>query len=219
MLTPQRSNAFATLRQYTQADNRPVERCELCSQEIPSWHRHLLEVSNRQVVCACDACALRFHDVVAGRYKLVPRDAYALPGFSMTEAQWDGFAVPINLAFFSYSTPGARMLAQYPGAAGVVESLLPLDTWDTLVAENPSLADMQPDVEALLVNRVGAAQEYYRVPIDACYKLAGLIRTRWRGLSGGEEVWAAVKQFFIELKQKSVFLPAHKEVPHGEIRG
>ena len=43
----------------------------------------------------------------------------------------------------------------------------------------------EPDVEALLVNRVGAVREYFIVPIDECYKLVGLIRLHWRGLSGG----------------------------------
>ncbi len=49
---------------------------------------------------------------------------------------------------------------------------------------------MQPDVEALLVNRVGAARDISRVPIDECYKLVGIDpnslarpfrRLRWSG--------------------------------------
>jgi len=60
----------------------------------------------------------------------------------------------------------------------------------------------------LLVNRVGhvrgaAPAEYYLVPIDECYKLVGLIRANWRGLSGGSEVWEKVGQFFTRLKERS----------------
>ena len=36
---------------------------------------------------------------------------------------------------------------------------------------------MQPDVEALLVNRVGGRRLYYLAPIDVCFELVGLMRT------------------------------------------
>jgi hypothetical protein len=50
---------------------------------------------------------------------------------------------------------------------------------------------------------VGGAQQYYLVPIDECYKLVGLIRTNWRGLSGGAEVWVEIGQFFARLKERT----------------
>ena len=59
-----------------------------------------------------------------------------------------------------------------------------------------SCATLEPDVEALLVNRIGEARECYRVGIDECYKLVGLIRTHWRGLSGGQAVWDEIGRFF-----------------------
>ena len=34
--------------------------------------------------------------------------------------------------------------------------------------------------------------QYYIVPIDECYRLVGLIRMHWRGLSGGTEVWKEI---------------------------
>jgi hypothetical protein len=75
------------------------------------------------------------------------------------------------------------------------------------VQENVILNELRSDVEALLVNRVGAARgvkpEYFVVPIDECYKLVGLIRMHWRGLSGGTEVWREIGHFFKELKVKS----------------
>src|SRR5947207_1140081 len=58
---------------------------------------------------------------------------------------------------------------------------------------------VEPDVEALLVNRVGTARQYYVAPIDRCYALAGLMHLKWRGMSGGPDVWEAIAQFFAEL--------------------
>jgi Family of unknown function (DUF5947) len=66
------------------------------------------------------------------------------------------------------------------------------------------LRDLQPDVEALLVNRTKGCREYYRVPIDRCYLLVGLIRTHWRGLSGGSEAWDAIDGFFARLRTNQI---------------
>ena len=65
------------------------------------------------------------------------------------------------------------------------------------------------DVEALLVNRLGysrgySAPEYYQLPIDECYKLVGLIRAHWSGLSGGAEVWQQIGEFFRNIKGRAV---------------
>ena len=116
--------------------------------------------------------------------------------------------VPISMAFFFHSTPDARVVAFYPSPAGATESLLPLETWTEIEDANPVLKEMEPDVEALLVNRVGhargfSAAEYYVLPIDECYKLVGLIRANWRGLSGGTEVWQEIGEFFDGLKQRA----------------
>jgi hypothetical protein len=68
--------------------------------------------------------------------------------------------------------------------------------WQQVQARNPVLRQMQPDVEALLVHRIGAARDHYLVPIDDCYRLVAVIRTAWRGLTGGRDVWAQVQRFF-----------------------
>jgi hypothetical protein len=126
----------------------------------------------------------------------------------MTDSQWDGLMMPINMAFFFRSTAQNRVVALYPSPAGATESLLSLDTWDEIELENPVLVDMEPDVEALLVNRIGHARgfsgpEYYLVPIDECFRLVGLIRSHWQGLSGGAEVWTEVGRLFTDLKSRS----------------
>ena len=56
----------------------------------------------------------------------------------------------------------------------------------------------------LLVNRVNGTREYYLAPLDKCYQLVGLIRSKWRGLSGGTEVWAGIAAFFADLKAQSL---------------
>ena len=126
-----------------------------------------------------------------------------LSDFRLTDAQWEDLHLPINLAFFFRSTRAGRVVAVYPSPAGGTESLLTLEAWHQLEEENPVLRELEPDVEALLVNRLGPAREHYRVPIDACYRLVGLIRAGWRGLSGGAEVWEEIGQFFAGLNQNS----------------
>jgi hypothetical protein len=178
-----------------------VEQCELCSVRVPPQHRHLLEMETQKIACACDPCALRFQDVLEGRFKLIPRDARPLPEFVMPDTLWENFALPINLAFFFYSTPRGKVMAYYPSPAGATESLLPLEAWVELVRQNSLLSAMQTDVEALLVNRAGQARDYLIAPIDKCFELVGTIRMNWRGLSGGQEVWDKIGGFFTALKE------------------
>jgi Family of unknown function (DUF5947) len=135
-------------------------------------------------------------------WREIPRNVRALPGFRITDAQWEDLMIPISLAFFSYCSPAGRVAAFYPGPAGVTESTMGLDRWREIAAANPGLQSIRPDVEALLVNRVGSSREYFLVPIDECYRLVGLIRIHWRGLSGGSLVWGAIADFFDELRRK-----------------
>jgi hypothetical protein len=208
-LPPRQESAFAALREFTRK-RTVVERCEMCSRELPAEHEHLVEPVNRKLICACDACAILFEGLSGTKYKRVPRRVLFLREFQLTDAQWDGLMVPIEMAFFYRSTPQAKVIALYPSPAGPTESLLSLDTWTDIVEMNPILNEMAPDVSALLVNRVGhvrgaAPAEYYLVPIDECYKLVGLIRTHWRGLSGGTEVWREIGAFFAALKKRAGF--------------
>lgn len=200
-----RTSPFATLRRLARP-RAEAETCEFCSLALYSEHRHVLEISTRKIVCACDACALRFENVL-GRWKLIPRDAQLLPGFQLTDMEWNSFSLPIELAFFFHSTPAGGMRAMYPSPAGATESLLPITGWASLVERNPLLARMQPDVEALLANRLNGAREYYLAPIDRCFELVGLIRLHWRGFTGGDKVWEAVHGFFSRLREAS--LPSH----------
>jgi hypothetical protein len=202
------SQAFESLRQFARKPPQPAEKCEMCSAELGSEHAHLIELTQRRLHCACDACAMLFSGKAGTKYKRVPRDSRLLANFKMTDAEWDGLLIPINLAFFFQNSVDSRVSALYPSPAGATESLLPLEAWSGIVQANPALNQLEPDVEALLVNRVGQARgsapaEYYIVPIDACYKLVGLIRIHWRGLSGGTEVWQEIGNFFADLRSRS----------------
>jgi hypothetical protein len=117
--------------------------------------------------------------------------------------QWESLRIPVDMAFFFYSTPAERVVAFYPSPMGPTESLLKLNAWEELERGNPVLKGMERDVEALLVNRVRGAREHFLVPMDECYSLVGLIRMRWRGLSGGREVWEEIGKFFEELRKRS----------------
>jgi hypothetical protein len=108
-----------------------------------------------------------------------------------------------------YSTPAQQVAAYYPSPAGPMQSLLKLETWQDLEERNPVLREMQQDVEALLINRVRGARQHFLVPIDECYSLVGLIRMRWRGLSGGQEVWKEIESFFESLQRRSKVM--HKQ--------
>ena len=86
---------------------------------------------------------------------------------------------------------------------GATESLLELDAWHALEAANPVLASLEPDVEALLVNRARGAACHLIVPIDYPYRLVALIRTHWRGFTGGREVWDEIDAFFADLDSRA----------------
>jgi hypothetical protein len=197
--TPSGRPPFAGLRGFIRP-RPPAERCELCSLALPPDHQHLFNLSSRQLVCSCAACAILFSGRQSARYRKVPRTVQFLADFRMTDAQWDSLLIPINIAFFTHNTAAGKVVALFPGPAGVTESLLTLETWQTLAEENPVLRQLEPDVEALLVNRLREVREYYRVPIDECYKLVGLFRTHWRGLSGGPEVGEEMGRFFARLR-------------------
>jgi hypothetical protein len=200
------------------------EHCELCKALIGPGHRHLLDVESRELMCACQACKILFDRPAAGgsHYRLVPDRRLRLEGFALDDVTWAELRIPVEMAFFFYSTPAERTVAFYPSPMGATESQLELDSWEQLEQANPVLCSMQRDVEALLVNRARDAQDHYLVPIDDPYELVGLIRTRWRGLTGGSEVWEEIEGFFARLaaRAKTVTIDQQEDTPwHQERSG
>ena len=172
---------------------RPGERCDLCGEVVPDEHGHLVNVHTRALLCGCRACYLLFTAPGAGGGLMlaVPDRFVALRGLSL-DASTDALDVPVSVVFYVFSSVAGHVAAFYPGPAGAAESLLPLDAWEALVDAHPELADVAPDVEAVLVR----GSEAYVVPIDACYELAGMLRMLWRGFDGGAEAQQALDEFF-----------------------
>jgi hypothetical protein len=164
----------------------------------------VVDLEQRNLLCACRACSLLFDGDAAGggHYKLVPDRRVALDDFRLDQVTWERLSIPVDMAFFFRSSSERRVMAYYPSPAGPTESLLGLEAWRDVEAANPVLAEMDDDVEALLVNRAKGARRQWIVPIEDCYALVGLIRTRWRGLTGGDEVWEEIDGFFRELDAK-----------------
>lgn len=199
-LSTRPGNWVTNVQRFARPREVAEDRCELCSASIAADHRHLVEPAKRRLLCVCRACATLLGNRDDNRYREVPEAVRKLENFCMTDSDWEAFGIPIGLAFFVHSTPDKRIVAFYPGPAGPTESLLDLQAWARLVASNPHLAELEPDSEALLVNRMRNAREYFQAPIDRCYALVGLIRTKWRGLSGGDEAWTAIDGFFAGLR-------------------
>lgn len=181
------------------------ERCELCGELISPEHRHLFDLERRELMCSCRACSLLFDRGAAGggHFRLVPDRRLRITDFELADHDWAELRIPVEMAFFFRNSDGGQVQAFYPSPMGATESALQLGAWDGIEAANPLLAEMQPDVEALLVNRSRGERDHWLVPIDECFALVGVIRMRWKGLSGGKEVWGEIDGFFEELGRRA----------------
>jgi len=180
------------------------ERCEFCGVPTDERHGHVADLADHRLLCVCRPCYLLFGPSGAGggRYRGVGETVRRVEELRIDDATWERLAIPVGLAFFF--TQGERALAFYPSPAGATESELDLAAWETITADNPPLAAMEPDVEAALVRHLDDAFTCHVVPVDVCYELVGLVRTRWVGLAGGREVWDAIDGFFAELDRRAV---------------
>lgn len=174
------------------------ERCDLCSTTVPPDHRHMLNLYERQIVCVCESCwALRSGDP---EFRPTGNRTLWLEDFQLPEELWAQFRIPIGLAFFMHSSVTNCVVALYPSPAGATESELHFETWDRLVTMNPVLSRLEPDAEALIVNRMGDTPAFAIAPIDRCYMLVGLVKTAWEGISGGASVEKAIEGYFRDLR-------------------
>lgn len=203
-MSPGSSSVFSSLVRLRQLgqNRRVAESCGFCAAELPKDHEHLLEIAARKMECVCRGCAILFTNQ-GQKYQRVPRRVRFFDDFRMTDAQWEALSIPIGMAFLFYSSRGHKVTALYPSPGGPIESLLPLESWIEIVNDNPELHDMKADVEGLLIHRIGSKRDYCLVPIDECFKLIRIIRTHWKGLSGGNTVWEHVGSFLSTLKQNA----------------
>lgn len=179
-----------------------AERCEMCGEQLPERHAHLVDTERRSIGCACTACALLFTRP-GGRYRTVPDRVRRDPGAPLTGAEWAELAIPVGIAFFFVNSAAGRVVASYPSPAGVTECELDLAAWDRLAAAHPLLRDIAPDVEAILVVAGSPGIETFLLPIDACYSLAGALRLHWHGFDGGAEVRQILADFLGDLRQRA----------------
>jgi hypothetical protein len=193
------------LRQLAGNGPAPVaseeERCDLCGTGLPDDHRHLLHLEERSILCACEPCvAMRSGD---GPYRPTGSRLLWLEDFDLTEELWASLRIPIGLAFFMRSSSVGRIVGMYPSPAGATECELELSAWEDLCAANPILADLDEDVEGLIVNRMVSPPQSAIAPIDECYRLVGTIKAGWEGISGGGVVERIVPGFFAGLRDRA----------------
>jgi hypothetical protein len=182
------------------------ERCEICASPIQEAHPHLLERDTRKLVCSCGPCAFLFKDVAAssGRLRTIPDRVVVDDATAIAEDAWNALAIPVGLAFLSYDSSVSQWTAAYPSPAGPVRAEIAPDAWESFVRAVPLARDVELDVEALVVRRRrDGKRECFVAPIDACYGLVGTIRSRWKGIEGGDEVRAAIDAFFERLRARA----------------
>jgi Family of unknown function (DUF5947) len=178
------------------------EQCELCTLSLAAKHRHLLHLDERRILCVCETCwAVRSGEA---EFRPVGNRTVWLDDFALTDEQWASFQIPIGLAFFMVSTVSGGVIALYPSPAGATECELDLESWQRLVAENPALADLEADAEALIVNRMADPPKHVIAPIDVAYQLVGVVKTSWEGISGGSATEEAVARYFEGLRERAV---------------
>lgn len=199
---------LAVLRRVATARPAPIgESCEMCDHPIGGEHQHVVDLAHRSLMCACRPCYLLFTAEAAHlRYRAVPDRYLAFPDFGLGPGHWDDLEIPVGLAFFFYHSDLGRTVAFYPGPAGATECELPLAAWSAVVADNPQLQLLQPDVEALLVRTPGRGTgklSCHLIPIDGCYELVGQLRSVWRGFDGGQDARARIDSFFAAIDAKS----------------
>lgn len=182
----------------------PGENCEMCSEPVGEEHSHVADLDRRSVMCTCRGCYLLFTAEGTGRYRAIPDRYRHDPDFRITPGQWDQLQIPVSVAFLFRNSDLDEVVAFYPSPGGATQSLLDLTAWQEVMAANPRFADVAPDVEALLLRRVGGGgTECCLVPIDACYDLVGRVKLGWKGFDGGQEVWAEIDAFFARLRERA----------------
>ena len=180
---------------------KDTEKCELCGMPVSEDHRHLLELNERRILCACEPCLAMKSGLE--NYCPVGSRTLWLDDFVFPDELWAAFQLPVGLAFFMRSTGTNSVVALYPSPAGATECELHLESWDKLLEVNPILRDLEADAEALVVNRISSPSQHAIVPIDECYRLVGLIKSTWQGISGGNAIEDAVPKFFEYVRHKA----------------
>lgn len=206
----------------TRAPPTPGEACEMCATPVPADHRHAVDLERRGLLCVCQGCSLLFVDATTGRYRTVPDRYLRIQPFTLPPLAWSALQIPVGMAFVVDNSMLQRNVAFYPSPGGATESELPMDAWSEIVAANPALARVEPDVEAVLLRTTirrggaeagsadgaadrphGTTASCHVVPVDRCYELVGVLRMHWRGFDGGQEVREHLDAFFADVARRA----------------
>ena len=155
--SPASGASCASRRRAGPPARRRAGRAASCARSrSPAEHKHLLDLEERRIVCVCPTC-----------WSMRSGDARYRPTGSRTLWLEDFDAAPTSCGRRSRSRSASRsscararranVVGLYPSPAGATECELDLDAWDRLVAANPVLEDLDPDAEALIVNRLADA--------------------------------------------------------------
>ena len=200
-------------------------RCELCLAPVSEPHRHVVDVIERRMLCACHACALLFaypsHRAeerpspsaksassplaqTHARYRTVPDRVVEDPTSTIEPEDLRALGVPIGLAFFFKSRTLGRRTGVFPSPAGATEAEIEEQAWAAVLGRCALAREVEDDIEALLVRhpREGRGVTLL-VPIDACYELTALLRRRWRGFDGGDDARDALDAFLARLSERA----------------
>ncbi|MET8849855.1 DUF5947 family protein [Amycolatopsis sp. NPDC004625] len=177
------------------------ERCELCGTPVAARHGHVIDTGRRGLLCACRACFLLSTRCPTARYRAVPERYLWDPRRPIARLDWRRLGIPARFAFFLHC--GTRVTAFQPGPAGAAETTLPTGLWAELAAAHPLLATAEPDVEAIVFRGGERGTDCFLVPVDVCYRLAGVVRRYWTGGDGGPEVHERVGELFAEIEQRA----------------
>jgi hypothetical protein len=150
--------------------------------------------------------------------------ARLLDGFRMPRLLWARLGIPTALAYLHVAAPPGQVVACYPSPAGPRRRELELGAWQELVEGNPTLAALDPDAEALLVDRTapdphgsraqrpGAAEagaRYAIAPLDICEWLVAQASER----GGTFELRAAIDAALAEAPRTSRTSRREEEPP------
>jgi hypothetical protein len=198
-------------RERPTSDHGAGGACELCGQPVESGHRHGVDVEQRRLLCACRACSIVLGANLDGdgRFRLLP-DRVARADDFATAGRWDALGIPVSTAFFFRDSTVDGVVAFYPSPAGATESTLAEGVWEALSEGSKAARDMLPDTEAILVRDGSDGMEAYLVPVDRCYSLVGLLRTRWRGFDGGQDAADALDRYFAGLRDEAMASAPHE---------
>lgn len=186
------------LRRSAEQRSPAGQGCGLCGVPTEIEHRHLLDASGGELLCACRPCSLLFSGEQDGDrpYLLVPQRRVRLDGSVPAKE----LGVPVGLAFFVPRQDGT-VVARYPSPAGATQWEVDVHAWRNAVERCPELATIRPHTEALLINTARGRDDHWIAPVDDCFRMVGVVRREWRGLSGGSRVWPEIERFFMELTE------------------